>query len=87
MYTYYIHHNHFILPSLPDSGEYRTRKEHSALSLVSGSVKGLLEFRPPPIMPQGNVGTPTQHFKKLIRACQMPGTLIKKLGLEFPRGR
>lgn len=70
-----------------DSEEYKTREEHSAFSLVSGSVQNLLEFQPPPIMPQGNVGTPTHHFKKLIRTCQMPGALIKKLGLEFPRGR
>ncbi|XP_063875610.1 G patch domain-containing protein 3-like [Scylla paramamosain] len=69
------------------SEEYKTREEFSALSLVSGSVQDLLEFRPPPIMPQGNVGTPTHHFRELIRTCQMPGTLIKKLGLEFPRGR
>ncbi|MPC17253.1 G patch domain-containing protein 3 [Portunus trituberculatus] len=68
-----------------DSEEYKTHQEHSALSLVSANVQDLLEFRPPPIMPQGNVGTPTHHFKMLIRTCQMPGTLIKKLGLEFPR--
>ncbi|KAK3886460.1 hypothetical protein Pcinc_009338 [Petrolisthes cinctipes] len=68
-------------------GKYRTRKEYNAQSLTANSALHLIEFQPPPVMPQGNVGTPTRHFKELIRLCQLPGTVIRKLGLEFPRSK
>lgn len=38
-------------------------------------------------MPSGNVGTPTTVFLDLIRQCQLPGSVIKKLRLEFPKSR
>ena len=38
-------------------------------------------------MPNGNVGTPTAAFLDLIRQCKLPGRLIGKLGLEFPKLR
>ena len=38
-------------------------------------------------MPNGNVGTPTASFLDLIRQCKLPGRLIGKLGLEFPKWR
>ena len=36
-------------------------------------------------MPNGNVGTPTMHFMDLIKQCQLPPSVIKKLGLTFPK--
>ena len=47
----------------------------------------LPELRPPSVMPQGNVGTPTMHFMKLIQECRLPPSIIKKLQLEFPKSR
>jgi len=38
-------------------------------------------------MPQGNVGTPTSHFLRLIQQCRLPASIISKLGLVFPRTR
>ena len=38
-------------------------------------------------MPNGNVGTPTSVFMDLIHQCKLPGRIIKKLNLEFPRTR
>jgi hypothetical protein len=45
------------------------------------------ELRPPHIMPNGNVGTPNACFLNLIKECRLPPSLVKKLGLEFPRAR
>ncbi|KAK8733040.1 hypothetical protein OTU49_006729, partial [Cherax quadricarinatus] len=70
-----------------DDSDYKTRKELDSQSLSVESPLDLVEFCPPTLMPQGNVGTPTQHFKNLIKACQLPGIIIRKLGLEFPRSR
>ncbi|XP_076369388.1 G patch domain-containing protein 3-like [Tachypleus tridentatus] len=47
----------------------------------------LKEFHPPPVMPHGNVGTPTRIFLELIRNCKLPPSIITKLGLEFPKTR
>lgn len=33
------------------------------------------------------MGTPNGYFLNLIRECRLPPSLIKKLGLEFPRAR
>jgi hypothetical protein len=38
-------------------------------------------------MPQGNVGTPLSTFMMLIRTCKLPGHVIRKLQLEFPKSR
>lgn len=38
-------------------------------------------------MPYGNVGTPTSVFMELIRQCKLPGRVIGKLDLEFPKSR
>ncbi|PIK50918.1 putative G patch domain-containing protein 3 [Apostichopus japonicus] len=38
-------------------------------------------------MPNGNVGTPTQTFLKLIRDSKIPPSVIKKLDLSFPKRR
>ncbi|KAH8038407.1 hypothetical protein HPB51_001521 [Rhipicephalus microplus] len=55
--------------------------------LSEADLKTLIELRPPPAMPNGNVGTPTKVFLGLIQACKFPPYLIKKLGLVFPRSR
>ncbi|XP_037287866.2 G patch domain-containing protein 3-like [Rhipicephalus microplus] len=73
--------------------QYLTRGEQRALRAEEGAVlneadlKTLIELRPPPAMPNGNVGTPTKVFLGLIQACKFPPYLIKKLGLVFPRSR
>ena len=36
-------------------------------------------------MPNGNVGTPTMYFMDLIKQCRLPPSVIKKLGLTFPK--
>ncbi|XP_068244735.1 G patch domain-containing protein 3-like [Palaemon carinicauda] len=78
-----LNHNIFNEKNEIDK-EYLTRRE-SALQWSSvNDIKKMIEFQPPSIMPQGNVGTPTLHFKELIRACQLPGNIIGKLGLKFP---
>ena len=46
-------------------------------------VETLEEMRPPLIMPQGNVGTPTNYFQEQIRQCKIPSSIISKLGLKF----
>ena len=38
-------------------------------------------------MPYGNVGTATAVFMDLILQCKLPGRVIKKLDLEFPKAR
>ena len=50
-------------------------------------LASLPELNPPSVMPQGNVGTPTSVFMDLIQQCKLPGRLIKKLSLEFPKTR
>ncbi|CAF3363723.1 unnamed protein product [Rotaria socialis] len=48
----------------------------------------LVEFKPPKYLyPQGNVGTSTLYFLNEINACRLPSTIIKKLGLVFPKCR
>ena len=47
----------------------------------------LPELRPPTVMPNGNVGTPTMHFMKLIQECRLPPSIIKKLELDFPKSK
>ncbi|CAF2970316.1 unnamed protein product [Rotaria sp. Silwood2] len=51
-------------------------------------TNNLIELKPPKhIYPQGNVGTPTSYFLNEINACRLPSTIIKKLGLVFPKCR
>ena len=38
---------------------------------------------PPPLIPKGNVGTPSSLLKLAIRDCRMPSKLIGKLQLDF----
>ena len=55
--------------------------------LCDSELEGLMEFRPPKLMPFGNVGTTTKFFLDAINSCQMPSSLIKKLDLDFPQSR
>ncbi|KAK3752733.1 hypothetical protein QZH41_018704 [Actinostola sp. cb2023] len=71
---------------------YQTRQEqqHTKRTIeefVHSDLRKLPELNPPPIMPNGNVGTPLTVFIGLIRACKFPPHLIKKLGLTFPRSK
>jgi hypothetical protein len=50
-------------------------------------VPNYMEFRPPKLMPNGNVGTSTKFFLDAINSCQMPSSLISKLDLDFPKSR
>ncbi|UJR26555.1 hypothetical protein I4U23_007876 [Adineta vaga] len=51
-------------------------------------TNNLIELKPPKqLYPQGNVGTPTSYFLNEINACRLPSTIIKKLGLVFPKCR
>lgn len=46
----------------------------------------LIEFDPPVnVMPQGNVGTPTETFRLQIANCTLPSSVIKSLGLTFKK--
>lgn len=46
----------------------------------------LIEFDPPVnVMPQGNVGTPTETFHTQIANCKLPSSVIKSLGLTFKK--
>ena len=38
-------------------------------------------------MPNGNVGTPTAVFLRLIQQCKLPGRVIRTLNLEFAKSR
>ena len=54
---------------------------------LDSEVLNSMEFRPPLLMPNGNVGTTTMFFMEKINSCQMPSSLISKLDLEFPSSK
>ncbi|KAJ8044012.1 G patch domain-containing protein 3 [Holothuria leucospilota] len=58
-----------------------------SISFSEDDVNSLPELNPPDIMPRGNVGTPTQTFLELIKDCKIPPSVIRKLGLIFPKRR
>ncbi|XP_033113500.1 G patch domain-containing protein 3-like [Anneissia japonica] len=70
---------------------YKTRGECKIPSdreeFSQSDLDSLVELRPPDIMPNGNVGTPTSVFLNLIKSCRFPPKMIKKLGLTFPKSR
>lgn len=55
--------------------------------LPKDKTENMMELKPPMIMPNGNVGTPTKHFLNLISTCQIPSKLIGKLGLRFTKSK
>ena len=68
---------------VPDSGG---GGESSVKDIDSEFLK-LPELKPPPMMPNGNVGTSTKFFLKAINDCRLPAKLVGKLKLEFPESR
>lgn len=85
----------FIMLLDPSEGHhFRTRKEKknlcftkTALEFSQLDLKDLIELQPPPMMPNGNVGTPLSTFKELIRTCKLPPHVITKLDLDFSVGK
>ncbi|KAL6742319.1 hypothetical protein Aduo_015478 [Ancylostoma duodenale] len=61
--------------------------EGSSDSVTDADLRQMIELRPPLVMPQGNVGTPTQYFLDQIKLCRLPASLIPKLGLKTLRRR
>uniref|UniRef100_A0A914W9D6 G-patch domain-containing protein n=1 Tax=Plectus sambesii TaxID=2011161 RepID=A0A914W9D6_9BILA len=51
-------------------------------SLSTTDAEEMIELRPPLVMPQGNVGTPSRYFFEQIRNCALPTSVIAKLGLK-----
>ncbi|KAJ8044005.1 G patch domain-containing protein 3 [Holothuria leucospilota] len=68
-----------------DAGVHGNRA--GSISFSEDDVNSLPELNPPDIMPRGNVGTPTQTFLELIKDCKIPPSVIRKLGLTFPKRR
>ncbi|XP_067672392.1 G patch domain-containing protein 3-like [Haliotis asinina] len=71
---------------------YKTRSEikltpSDSRDFTSLDLLSLPELHPPDIMPNGNVGTPTKDFLDFIKECRLPPSVIKKLGLSFPKTR
>lgn len=61
------------------------RSDGNEDNVLSQSDLGkMAELHPPAMMPQGNVGTPTEFFLKAIKECRLPPKVIAKLKLEFP---
>jgi hypothetical protein len=74
------------------TGKYQTRGDRKRIppdreQFKEEDLLKLPELRPPTVMPQGNVGTPTMFFMKLIRDCKLPPSIIKKLQLDFPKSK
>lgn len=51
--------------------------------VYTSALLQLIEFRPPPEMPQGNVGTPSSYFFTQIQLCRLDPTVISRLQLNF----
>lgn len=82
----------FLFVESSTTGKFQTREEKKKIpgdreSFTIADLSSLPELRPPAIMPQGNVGTPTSHFLNLIQQCRLPSSVISKLGLVFSRTR
>ncbi|KAL6742318.1 hypothetical protein Aduo_015478 [Ancylostoma duodenale] len=69
------------------SGSIVQSTEGSSDSVTDADLRQMIELRPPLVMPQGNVGTPTQYFLDQIKLCRLPASLIPKLGLKTLRRR
>ncbi|KAI8759269.1 G patch domain-containing protein 3 [Biomphalaria glabrata] len=54
-------------------------------SVAEEVLLAMPELNPPPLMPNGNVGTPTLVFLDLIQQCLLPQSLVSKLRLKFPK--
>lgn len=56
--------------------------EGSSTSVSIEDLKEMIELKPPAVMPNGNIGTPSQYFLEQIRQCRLPASVIAKLGIE-----
>ncbi len=66
----------------------RVRMAEEEDKLGERDLASMSELMPPvSVMPQGNVGTPTQFFLDAVQQCRLPARIIAKLKLEFPRSR
>ncbi|ODM99158.1 G patch domain-containing protein 3 [Orchesella cincta] len=85
----FVKHYHMKFWMNKDGNDLPTRCVISKANLGEEDLRKFSskELHPPKFMPRGNVGTPNEHFLNLIRECRLPPSLIKKLGLEFPRAR
>ena len=79
----------FLIADTSEDILYKTKQEkrvhpftRTNLEFSKHDLKELSELHPPPLMPNGNVGTPLLVFKELIRACKLPPCVIKKLNLN-----
>ncbi|CAK0872422.1 unnamed protein product [Prorocentrum cordatum] len=51
-------------------------------SAAGGRASG--ELQPPPALPQGNVGTTSPERASTIRSCQLPPSVVRRLGVVAP---
>ncbi|ULT90770.1 hypothetical protein L3Y34_008822 [Caenorhabditis briggsae] len=56
--------------------------EGSSGSISIADLKEMIELKPPAVMPNGNIGTPSQYFLEQIRMCRLPASVIAKLGIQ-----
>eukprot|EP00794_Sanderia_malayensis_P013998 gene13998-15456_t len=72
---------------------YESKKEKHKRDLTDISkliyeddILSLPELKPPPGLPNGNVGTSMHVLLESIRNCKLPSSIIKSLGLQFTKG-
>ena len=61
-----------------DTGTHTGTDAGAGIYTQVGTIKVLNIF-------QGNIGTPTAHFLRLINSCRLPPVLVQKLGLKFDK--
>ncbi|CAL1532300.1 unnamed protein product [Lymnaea stagnalis] len=65
-------------------GNVQSQSKNNQDEVDEKQILAMPELNPPPLMPNGNVGTPTLVFLDLIQKCLLPNNLISKLKLKFP---
>ena len=66
--------------------ELKLQLHYEDQTIYEEDLKTFIELNPPTgVMPNGNVGTPTKYFHQLIKECKLPCSVIKSLGITFPR--
>ncbi|CAI2354481.1 unnamed protein product [Caenorhabditis sp. 36 PRJEB53466] len=56
--------------------------ESSSSAVSEADLKEMIELKPPTVMPNGNIGTPSEYFLEQIRLCRLPASVITKLGIQ-----
>ena len=69
------------------SGKELKTGRSTNLNITQEDIKKMPEMNPPDMMPQGNVGTASSYFLKQIQLCKLPPSIIRKLGIVFPKTR